>query len=440
MSVVLSSSSSIPDGALRVKIPRKFLPLLKPARYKALHGGRASAKSHFFAEQMVLRCFASETRAICIREVQNTLRESSWQLILDKIEQFGLGWFFKPVDGEIRALNGSRITFRGMRSFNAENIKSLEGYDIAWVEEAQTLSEASLRALRPTLRKEGSEIWFSWNPRKRDDPVDNFFRGGPKPPDSIIIEVSWRDNPWLPDVVRKELEYDRIRDPNMFAHVWDGGYLVHSEAQVFVHGRHWTVGTADEVEKASKEISRWYQGGDFGFAKDPNVLVRGGIIGRKLYIVAEVYEIGTEIDHLPFLFGGCDDATLQHLNPTAWESLTFTQKRRWAGIKDARRWPTIADSARPETISYLRRHGFPLMSGARKGAGSVEEGITFLQTYNIVVHPSCTHTIDELTHYSWKVDKKTEDILPILEDQKNHVADACRYMVEKLRRPKIGLH
>lgn len=210
---------------LTVDVPRSFKPLLRPARYKGAHGGRGGAKSHFFAEQLVLRCFRERTRAVCIREIQLSLRDSVRQLIADKIQKFGLGAAFDILESEIRAQNGSIIIFRGMQNYNAETIKSLEGYDIAWVEEAQTLSQKSLDLLRPTIRKESSEMWFSWNPRFRTDPVDAFFRKGPGP-DAVCVNVNWRDNPWFPAVLRKDMERDREIDPEMAEHVWDGGYAI----------------------------------------------------------------------------------------------------------------------------------------------------------------------------------------------------------------------
>lgn len=218
---------------LRAEVPRAFKPLLGPARYKGAFGGRGGAKSHFFAEEMVLRCYESPTRAACIREVQNSLKESVRQLLVDKIAKFGLDKDFEILESEIRCPNGGLIIFRGMQTYNAETIKSLEGYDIAWVEEAQTLSERSLRMLRPTIRKEGSEIWFSWNPRHDTDPVDKFFRSAKRPPHTSVIKVNWNDNPWFPDVLREEMEHDRSIDPENAIHVWDGGYEIVSEGAYF---------------------------------------------------------------------------------------------------------------------------------------------------------------------------------------------------------------
>lgn len=217
---------------LEVDVPRALLPLLQPARYKGAYGGRGGAKSHFFAEQLILRCIQKRTRWVCIREVQNTIKESVHQLLSDKIAKLGVEAQFDIRRDEIRGPNGSIITFRGMQSFNADNIKSLEDYDGAWIEEAQTLSERSLRLLRPTIRREGSEIWASWNPRHDTDAIDVFLRQR-KPAGAIVIPVGWQDNPWFPDVLQAEMEHDYATDPDMAEHVWGGGYEVVSEAYYY---------------------------------------------------------------------------------------------------------------------------------------------------------------------------------------------------------------
>ena len=189
---------------LTIEVPRKLKPLLYPKRYKGAYGGRGGAKSHFFAERVLKTCVAKPSRVVCIREIQDSIRDSVRQLLVDKIQKLNLGHFFNALDSEIRGQNGSLIIFKGMQSYNAETIKSLEAYDIAWVEEAQTLSQRSLDMLRPTIRKEGSELWFSWNPRYKTDPVDKFFRSNP-PEEAVSVMVNWRDNPWFPEVLAKDM-------------------------------------------------------------------------------------------------------------------------------------------------------------------------------------------------------------------------------------------
>lgn len=209
--------------SLEIEVAPAFEPLLRPARYKGAYGGRGGAKSHFFAEQVLTRCLRGGIRIVCIREVQNSIRDSVRQLLVDKIGRLGLESVFSATETEIRGPRGSLITFRGMQSFNAENIKSLEGYDVAWVEEAQTLSQRSLDLLRPTLRKPGSELWFSWNPRFSTDPVDVFFRKKPHP-DAISVWVNWQDNPWLTAELIAEKDHDYATDEDRAEHIWGGGY------------------------------------------------------------------------------------------------------------------------------------------------------------------------------------------------------------------------
>lgn len=387
---------------LQIQTPRKIVPLLQPARYKGMHGGRGSGKSHAFAEMMVEAAVLNPGfRGVCIREVQKSLAQSAKRLIEDKIQALGVGHLFDCQNALTKTPGGGIILYQGMQNHTAESIKSLEGFDVAWLEEASSISQRSLDLLRPTMRKEGSEIWASWNPDLETDAIDKLLRGKDRPPRSVVVEVNWNDNPWFPETLREEKDYDLRRDPDKYAHVWGGKYRQNSEARVF---RNWRV---DEFDTQEGVI--FYYGADWGFSTDPTVLVRCYVVGRTLYVDREVYKVGCEIDHTPALFDGMD-------------------------AREARKWVITADSARPETISYMQRNGYPRITPARKGAGSVEEGVEFLKSYDIVVHPRCRHTIDELTHYSYKVDDKSGQILPVLADKKNHVIDSLRYSVEALRR------
>jgi phage terminase large subunit len=373
---------------------------------------------------LLQRCIDRQgTRAVCIREVQKSLEQSVKRLLEDLITSHGLEGF-RILDSHIDTPGGGIIIFQGMQNHTADSIKSLEGYDIAWVEEAQSLSQHSLDLLRPTLRKPDSELWFTWNPRFATDPIDVFLRSEKAPTDSVVLKVTYKDNPHLPAVLQAEIDYDRSRDVEKFEHVWGGGYEKHSVARVF---RNWRV---EAFETPEDSVAEFLFGGDFGFSNDPDVLVRGYIVGNELRIDSEAYRIGCEIDDTPVLFKtvGC---TLSHQHPTtAGEAKLFGECNG-----SANKYVIVLDSARPEHISYLVHHGFPRAIAAKKGAGSVEEGIKFLKKYDIVVHPRCVHAIDELTHYSYKVHSKTGEILPVLEDKKNHVIDSLRYMVEPVRNP-----
>jgi phage terminase large subunit len=210
-------------STLKVKVPAKLAPLLQPKRYKGAWGGRGGAKSHFFAEQIICQALTGK-RIVCLREVQNSIKESVKQLLTDKITSFGLDDQFTILEQEIRGPNNSQIIFKGLQSFNAANIKSLEGFDIAWVEEAQTLSQHSLNLLRPTIRKPGSELWFSWNPRYKTDAVDKFFRKA-KRDDAICVMINWYDNPWFKDTpLYADMLKDFETDPDTAEHVWNGAY------------------------------------------------------------------------------------------------------------------------------------------------------------------------------------------------------------------------
>lgn len=425
---VIAAEVARRSAPLRIEasLPAKVLPLLRHARYKGLHGGRGGVKSHSFARLLLARCLRRPgTRGLCAREIQNSLKESVKLLLEDLIVKFDLGDRFDVFDTRIDTPGGGVIIFQGLQNHTAESIKSLEGFHVAWVEEAQSLSERSLQLLRPTIREDDSELWFSWNPEDPKDPIDKLLRGAVPPQDAVVIETNWKDNPHFPDVLRREMETDYSRDPEAAAHVWGGQYAVRSKASVF---RNWRVAPFETPEQTA-----FLFGGDWGFSVDPTVLVRGfvaegpflrdiqarlGLGERVLCLDAAVYEVGCEIDDTPALFDRIDPAR--------------------PGM--ARAWEIVADSARPETISYMQRHGYPRIVPARKGAGSVEEGVKFLQSYDIVVHPSCcaqcgdgrNHVQDELESYRYKTHPLTGEVMPILEDRKNHVIDAIRYEVEKL--------
>jgi phage terminase large subunit len=204
---------------LRIPTAPVFRPLLEPARYKGAYGGRSSGKSNFFGELLVEECLrVPGTLAVCIREVQKSLMQSSKRMIETKIQQLGVGSSFQVLHDRIVMPGDGLIIFVGMQDATAESIKSLEGFRIAWVEEAQTLSARSLSLLRPTIRTEGSELWFSWNPRRKSDAVDDFLRAR-KPDNAIVVKANWRDNPWMPDVMEEERKLDLEIYPERYQHI-----------------------------------------------------------------------------------------------------------------------------------------------------------------------------------------------------------------------------
>lgn len=411
--VTRTAEVSVPS--LDIQTARVFMPLLEPKRYKGAHGGRGSGKSHFFAEMLIERCILNpDTRAVCIREVQLSLSQSVKRLIEDKINALGVQSRFQVLVSHIAVYDANkvergRIIFMGMQNHTADSIKSLEGYDIAWVEEAQNLSARSFSLLRPTIRKPNSELWFSWNPESPKDPVDDFFRGA-KNDDAVCVEANYEDNPWFPEVLRADMEYDKRRDPDRWAHVWGGGYAKLTQSRVF---RNWRIGTAADFEGRHYNNLTPRYGADWGFAVDPTVAIKLRLDepNKKLYIEKEVWQIGCEVTETPALFDRLDNGEM-------------------------RKWPSIADSARPETISHMQKNGFKQMKPARKGKDSVVEGVEFIKGYDVIIHPDCKHTIEEFTYYSYKIDEHTQEVIPVLEDKKNHVIDAVRYALETVRNTK----
>jgi phage terminase large subunit len=220
-------------STLKIKTARIFEPLLHPARYKAIHGGRGSGKSNFFGELLVETCQAERgTLAVCIREAQRTLAQSSKRLIEGKITSLGLGRGFRVFSDKIETPGDGVIIFRGMQDHTADAIKSLEGFRIAWIDEAQNLSARSLSLLRPTIRAARSELWASWNPRRRSDAIDDFLRAR-KPPGAIVVNASWRDNPWFPDVLEQERQLDLSLYPDRYDNIWEGDYARTFEGAYF---------------------------------------------------------------------------------------------------------------------------------------------------------------------------------------------------------------
>lgn len=219
--------------ALKIPTAAIFEPLLHPSRYKGAYGGRGSGKSHFFgglslddALRIPGERGGAGMRMVCVREVQKSLKESSKRLIEDKLRQFRLGpqQGFKVFDQVIQLPGDGLMVFLGMNTQTETSIKSLEGYDRAWWEEAQTAKQSSLDLLRPTIRAPDSEIWFSWNPNRPTDPIDTMLRGANTPTGSTVVQANWSDNPWLP----KELEQERRdclnNEPEKYDHIWQGGY------------------------------------------------------------------------------------------------------------------------------------------------------------------------------------------------------------------------
>ncbi|HGD3320855.1 TPA: PBSX family phage terminase large subunit [Proteus mirabilis] len=392
------------EQTVDLPIPAKLVPVFakEGVRYRGAFGGRGSAKTRTFAMMSAVKAYQAAEQGIsgvilCGREFMNSLEESSMEEVKQAIRSIPwLNDYFDIGEKYIRTkCKRVNYVFCGLRH-NLDSIKSKARILLAWVDEAESVSDLAWKKLRPTVRESGSEIWVTWNPEKDGSATDKRFRKTP-PKNSIIVEMNYNDNPWFPDV----LEEERLDDLNSleysdYAWIWEGAYLENSDKQVLAN-KYVVQSFPDNLwQKADRLLF----GADFGFAKDPNTLLRQFILNDCLYIEYEAYGIGVELDHMP----------------------AFYDK-----IPESRKWPIKADSARPETISYLKRQGFNI-SAAKKWQGSVEDGITHLRGFKqIIIHPRCKETAKEARLYSYKTDRITGEVLPVIEDKNNHCWDAVRY-------------
>lgn len=373
-----------------------MLPLWRSKkRYRIAKGGRGSGKSYGIAERFITYALKTPCRLLCTRDVQNTLSDSALAILKRVIKDNGLDQAFEQTKHGLRCRNGSEFIFRGLQ--NPDRIKSLEGVRYVWCEEAQRVSRDAWDMLVPTIREPDSEIWASYNPDTVEDPILSYE----KRPDAEVVIVNYQDNPFFPEVLRKEMQYDKETDYDKYLWIWEGNPRTVTDAQVF---RNKFRVAAFETPP---DTERFYYGADWGFSQDPTVLVRCFIKNQILWIDYEAYGVGVDIDDIPALF---------------------------ASVPGADRWPITGDSQRPDTMSYLRKGGY-IIHGAKKGKGSVEDGIAFLRSFRgVVINERCKHTADEFKLYSYKTDKLTGEVLPVLEDKHNHCVDALRYALEKTMR------
>lgn len=396
----------------QIAIPPKLIPVFSGNyRYRGSYGGRGSAKTRTFAKMTAVvaykRAMAGDSGVVlCGREFMNSLEDSSLEEVKQAIrsEPF-LEAFFEIGEKYIRTKCG-RVSyiFSGLRH-NLDSIKSKARILLAWVDEAESVSEMAWSKLIPTVREHNSEIWLTWNPEKRDSSTDKRFRQFP-PENSAIVEMNYTDNPWFPDVLEQERLNDKKRlDDATYRWIWEGAYLEASEAQIFK-------GKYEELEfSPHQDFNGPYYGLDFGFAKDPTAAVKCWVFNNDLYIEYEAGKVGLELD----------------------ETTEFIKER----VPDIDRYVLRADSARPESISYLSRNGLPRIEAVKKWSGSVEDGIEHIKSYNkVYIHPRCKNTLQEFRLYSYKVDRLSGDILPVVVDENNHYVDAIRYALNPLMQPR----
>lgn len=393
----------MPTVDLDILTPEWAEPLLPHVQYKGAKGGRSGGKSHFFAELAVEEMVTDPgLRFVCIREVQRSLRFSVKSLVESKIKALGVSDLFDVMDKEIRRVGGPGIMiFEGMQDHTADSIKSLEGFGRAWFEEAQRMSARSLGLLVPTIRADGSEMWFSWNPEHPDDPVDKFFAelAADGQDDHVLVHVNYTDNPFCPEKSLNDARRSQRVDPDAYAHVWLGGYNVKSEVQV-LSGKC----RVDEFEPNAAWDGPYF-GADWGFSQDPTAITRSYVGHGRLWIDQEDGGVGWDND--------------------------FTASR-FKAVPGAKGHVIRADNSRPETINEMRKRGLDVVA-APKWSGSVEDGIQFLRSFEeIVIHERCTKTIEEARLWRYKTDRLTGDPLPQLQDGNDHHWDAVRYALSTL--------
>jgi phage terminase large subunit len=386
--------------ALNCELPHWAENLFTPNDYKICYGGRGAGRSWSFGRALLIKAAQTPLRILCTRELQTSIRDSVHQLLRDQIGLMGLTGY-QVTEREIRHQNGSLFLFEGLRH-NITKIKSLEGVDVCWVEEAEMISAHSWDVLIPTIRKSGSEIWITFNPREETDATYQRFVVNP-PRNAWVFHATWQDNPWFTDRMREEKDRLYSLDPDLADHVWGGQCRTVSDAQI-LRGKY----VVEEFEP-SPEWNGPYQGLDFGFAQDPTAGVRCYVNDDTLYVSHELHRHHLELDH--------------------------TVQAFLDALPEAQKYVTRADSARPDSISYLRRHGLPMIAPVKKHKGSVEDGIAHLRSYRrIVIHPRCKNTATEARLYSYKVDEQSGDIMPEPVDAYNHCIDGIRYALDPLMR------
>lgn len=394
------------SGVAQIVLPEKLVPVFEAPRgeyqYRGSYGGRGSGKSFNFAKMAATWGYIEPLRILATREYQGSIKESFYAELKSAIlsETWLSGAYVVGTDF-IRGKNGTEFIFMGLRR-SINSVRSLAQIDLTIVEEAEDVPENSWLMLEATVfRRPKSELWPIWNPRMQGSPVDLRFRKDP-PKSAAIVEMNYADNPFFPpnlEILRAR-EEQRL-DPDTYSHVWEGQYLTNSHAQVY-HGK-WRI---SEFEPGL-DWDGPYQGGDFGFSQDPLAAVRVWIHDEMLFVEYEAGAVTLDLD---------DSPSFVEYHIPGWSAYVS----RW-------------DNARPESISHFTKHGMPRAEAADKWSGSVEDGIGFIRSFRaIIVHPRCPNTIRELKLYSYKVDRFTGDILPVLIDSNNHYMDAIRYALSPI--------
>jgi phage terminase large subunit len=394
----------------RIEIPQKLLPLFQPKRYKVIHGGRGSAKSWSVARALVSIGATKPIRVLCARETQKSIQESVHRLLKDQIESLGLDQFYTIQENKILGTNGTEFTFAGIRQQGVFNLKSYEGTDICWVEEAQVVTKKSWDVLIPTIRKPGSEIWVTFNPELDTD--ETFSRFVVRPPEeSIVIQMNWQDNPWFPPELDKERRQWLDRDPVGYLTTWEGKCRPAVEGAIY----------ANEIEATQRE------GRIRAVPYDPQLKVHtvwdlGWNDSMSIICVQRVASEVRVIDYIEDSHRTIDSYVMQ------------LQERKW-------NWGTDYiphDGAHRDfksgksTQELLQTLGRNVQVLAR---GNPEEGIRlarmiFPRTYFDA--DRCTELVNHLKRYRRQINQVTQEAGAPLHDEHSHAADAFRYLAQSL--------
>ena len=379
------------DTNINLKVANVYKPLWKKAkRRNYIYGGRGSGKSHDVAEYCLFRAYQSKIKVLCTRELQNSIADSVYSLLKNKITDMKLDFFFTVYKDRIVGNNGSEFIFKGIHN-NVYEIKSMENISIAWLEESQSLSRESIDVIVPTIRAPGSILIFTFNPYKDNDPIYMEMKNATE--DDLVIKANYSDNPWFPKELRLEMERDKKNDYQKYLWVWEGECLGLSDAQIF-RGKY----VVENFE--TPKNADFHFGADWGFANDPTTLVRSFIVGNDLYIDMCAGRVGCDLEDTPSLFNEVQGSSI---------------------------YPIYADSARPETISFMRSKHYNVIA-AEKWNGSVEDGIQYLRSFSCIhIHERCKAAVEEFDLYQYKVDRQTGEVLRIPVDKFNHYIDAIRY-------------
>jgi phage terminase large subunit len=402
--------------------------LHKRARTKVYWGGRGSMKSWGIAEALVRTAVRRTVRVLCVREYQNSIADSSHALLAATIIRLGLSAFFVVTEKQIRSLNGSVFIFKGMHG-NEQGIRSTFGIDICWVEEAQTCSKSSWDALTPTIREAGAEIWVSYNLINETDATHARFvneDGSARRTDSIVHKINYDRNPFFRDSpMYQEMLDDKAASQHLYEHIWLGMPLVMDDS-IVLSGKYVEEEFDDNLWTRAERL---FFGVDWGYAQDPSAAVRMFII-EQTFSAQEIdmrreMESRGEIPQVPWR-----DLYVSHEAYRRGVELDDYQKF-FEPVPDMHDWPVKADCSQPATISHVAGKCQLMMDGAEKWPGSVEDGVRALRGFRrIVVHKRCVNTLRECRLYSYKVDRLTKEILPVIVDKHNHAIDAMRYALD----------